>query len=306
MRTLPFLAFASAIWFLPPSAAARTWTDSTGKYTIEADLIGFDDEQVIVQRQDKELGAFPLDQLSEADRQYLKSKEATEIHRKNLDESQIWTMADGLKVEARLVDYAEADVTIQARRGKAYVNNILFDNLPPIYQKMLPKIIKHFDPDSPVDTVGVKGFARSLLGEPKTYSLQGVLAELENGDEYGVPFFLLSKQDQEVLRPGWEQWKAAKDDYKKQEDHAFRLQSQAAAYQRDRQIDRQIAVMNLNLQAIQAGLTSAWEVTLYPSAGNPMAPRWVVVPGRNSLQATDLALKQNPGFYAGPVRRVSR
>jgi hypothetical protein len=63
--------------------------------------------------------------------------------------------------------------------------------------------------------------------------------------------------------------------------------------------------MNLNLQAIRAGLTSAWEVTLYPVPGNSSPPRWVVMPGRNSAQATAAALKNNPGFVVGPVRRVS-
>jgi hypothetical protein len=47
-------------------------------------------------------------------------------------------------------------------------------------------------------------------------------------------------------------------------------------------------------------------VTLYPVAGNPSPPRWVVMLGRNSEIATQLALQQNPGFFSGPVRKVSR
>ena len=94
------------------------------------------------------------------------------------------------------------------------------------------------------------------------------------------------------------------DEYR--DDHAFHLQSLAAAYQQDQQVNRQIAIMNLNMQAIQAGLTSAWEVTLYPVNGNPNPPRWVVTLGRNSEIATQEALQQNPGYISGPVRRVSR
>ncbi len=86
----------------------------------------------------------------------------------------------------------------------------------------------------------------------------------------------------------------------------FDFRRQAAAYQHDQQVNQQIAIMNLNMQAIQAGLTSAWEVTLYPIAGNPNPPRWVVTLGRNSDIATQLALQQNPGYVSGPVRRVSR
>jgi len=86
----------------------------------------------------------------------------------------------------------------------------------------------------------------------------------------------------------------------------FKLLSLAAAYQRNQAYNQQIATMNLNMQAIQSGLTSAWEVSLYPLAGNPNPPRWVVTLGRNSLEATETALKQNPGFCDGPVRKVSR
>lgn len=63
--------------------------------------------------------------------------------------------------------------------------------------------------------------------------------------------------------------------------------------------------MQLNLQAVQAGLTSVWEVTLYPNRGNPNPPMWVTVFGRNSQDAANAALQQNPGFSVGPIRRVS-
>ncbi|MEX2306602.1 MAG: hypothetical protein WD738_03370 [Pirellulales bacterium] len=84
------------------------------------------------------------------------------------------------------------------------------------------------------------------------------------------------------------------------------LQSLAAARQRNEQLDRQIAMMQLNLEAAQAGVTSLWEVTLYPARPNAGPPLWVVVPGRNSAQATANALAQHPGYVAGPVRRDSR
>ena len=56
------------------------------------------------------------------------------------------------------------------------------------------------------------------------------------------------------------------------------------------------------LQAVQAGITSMWEVTLYPARGNANPPLWVTATGRNSLEATRNALTQNPGYVAGPVR----
>lgn len=174
---------------------------------------------------------------------------------------------------------------------------------------MLPKIVAHLESINLPDKDALEKWIKTLRGQPRSYTLEGVILELENGNEYGVPFFLFSEDEQQILKGGWNAWlrdKEDKEDSDKVDDHAFMLQSMAAAYRQDQQMDRQIAVMNLNLQAIQAGLTSAWEVTLYPAQGNFNPPRWVVTLGRNSLEATDAALRQNPGFVSGPVRRVSR
>jgi hypothetical protein len=131
--------------------------------------------------------------------------------------------------------------------------------------------------------------------------------EVENGDEYVVPLSLFSDEDQKLLKGGWDEWLEAHrgNDYSAQQNNAFLLQSLAAERQRDQQVQRQIALMQLQLQAVEAGLTSLWEVTLYPATGRGGRPRWVVVPGRDSRQATAAALEQNPGYVAGPVRRVA-
>ena len=298
---------------------ARTWTDSSGKYKLNADMIGFDDHCVILQRADGELGAFPIEKLSSPDKEFLKTKEAKDIHSTNLNEVQTWQIDNGLRVTGRIVDFAQKDVTVQARRGKTYVNNIVFENLPQIYQYMLPMIIAHLEPTGEIDKRGFKQWVRDLKGQPKTFKLSGVLFELENGDEYGVPFFLFAKADQELLKPGWEAWLKSKSDAEMADREAFLLQSQAAAYKQQQEryeaeakrreqheaFQRRIAVMNLNLNAIRAGVTSAWEVTLYPLPGTYARPRWVVVLGRDSLEATRNAMRQNPGFRDGPVRKIS-
>ena len=110
-----------------------------------------------------------------------------------------------------------------------------------------------------------------------------------------------------MLKSDWDEWLAARrgDDFDALDDRAFRLRSLAAAHQRDQQVQREIALLQLQLQAVQAGLTSLWEVTLYPAAGQGGPPLWVVVPGRDSRQATAAALQQHPGFVVGPVRRVA-
>jgi hypothetical protein len=307
-RVYCLLAVVLATLIRLPAAEGRVWKDATGQYSIEADLIAFDEKTVILQRSDKQLGALPIEKLSAGDQEFLKSKEAQETMSRVTGKEQIWTLKNGLKIPGRVVDYARRDVTLQRKRSKVYVNDRVWDNLPPVYQRMLPHIVNHFDAIEPLDKEGVEKWLARQKGGPRTFTLEGVILELENGDEYGVPFFFFTADDLAVLQPGWNNWvKAheAENESQMREQHAFMVQAAAAARQQSEQMNRQIAMMQLNLQAVQAGVTSLWEVTLYPAAANVGPPLWVVMPGRNSAQATAAALSNNPGYAPGPVRRVS-
>jgi hypothetical protein len=287
------------------SSVGRLWTDATGQYSVEADLVAFDDNQVILQRADRELAEVKIEKLSREDQEYLKSKEASDLAHRLQGKTQVWTMRSGLKVPGRVVDYARRDVTLQRRRGKIYVNDRVFDNLPKVYRVMLAKIVAHFENNQITSEKDLESWLVRQKGQPRTFTCEGVLLELENGDEYAVPFFFFSEDDLRVLEPGWRGWLATREPDER-EDHGFMLQSLAAAYQQGRQTDQQIARMQLAFQAIEAGVTSLWEVTLYPRSRNAGPPLWVVVPARNSAQAQSTALARNPGYAAGPVRRVTR
>ena len=103
------------------------------------------------------------------------------------------------------------------------------------------------------------------------------------------------------MGPGFDEWLAAQrsDNYDQQEDLAFLLQSLAAARHRDQMVQREIALLNLKLQAVAAGVTSLWEVSLYPPVGHGGRPVWVVVPGRNSDQAAVAALRSGLDSWSG-------
>ena len=66
------------------------------------------------------------------------------------------------------------------------------------------------------------------------------MLELENGDEYAVPFIFFKQRDLRIMRPGWDEWLADQGNYDEQQDHQFRLQSLAAAYNQDRQIELRV------------------------------------------------------------------
>lgn len=398
-----WVGLAVVVAFVAP-ADARIWKDTTGLYTIDADLVGFDDDMVVLQRKNKELGSCPIDKLCKEDREYLKSKEALEIHTRNLDQTQTWVMSNGLKVVGKIVDYERDEIVIQGRNGKVLINDKPFDDLPVIYQDILLRVIEIVESTPMPNKQALENWVRTSTifqgGKSENYNLEGVVFALEDGEQYAVPFYLFAKKEQELLKSGWNAWveshkavpappvpappvpappvpatptktgnavvpapaigftpegnpagaglaseaggdtgglsgvlpkpakgitadlgndlntnplgaggansaRPATNHNYKQDDQAFHLQSLAATYQRDQQVNRQIALMNLNMQSIQSGLTSAWEVTLYPKSGNPYPPKWVTTLGRNSLIATQEAVRRNPGYYAGPVRKVS-
>src|SRR5689334_16661915 len=93
------------VLFSADCATARIWTDSTGKYTVDADLIAYDDKSVVLERPDHQLGQLRVDQLSQADREYLKSKEASEAAKKISGASQTWTLRNGIKIVGNVVGY---------------------------------------------------------------------------------------------------------------------------------------------------------------------------------------------------------
>jgi hypothetical protein len=292
---------------------ARKWSDATGGYVFEGDLIGVNDNTAVIQKTGKkrDLVAVAVKQLSKADQQYLKSKEAEEASEKAAGGQQTWTMKSGLKVNARVVDYGRKDITLQRRRSKVYVNDQVFDNLGGVKQKIVLRIVSHFENTPIEDKKALETWILKLKGAPKTYTCDGVVLELENGDEYGVPFFLFSANDLKVLQPGWDTWLAARDARDKKEVAAaereresLMLQAQAEAYQRDKENEHKMRVMELQLQAVAAGVTDIWEVELLPRNGRGPS-RVVVVSGRDSDAAARAALSKFPGYSIGGAAKIS-
>lgn len=314
-RSLVILGLSALVsQWLVSSLEARVWKDQSGVYSIEADLVGFDEKTVILQRTNKELGACEISKLCEADREFLETKQALEIHDSNLQKVQSWKLVNGLHMIGKIADYAKRDLTIQRRRGKVYVNDKAYAALPPVYQKMLLAIVSEEEQQEIGTESELNAWVLTLRGDPKEYHLEGVVMELENGDEHSIPFFMFVDQDREILHGGFDEWLAHHGDvmeddevpqFTKPNEHQIMLQSLAATYHHDQQVNQQIALMNLQLQQVQAGITSPWEVTLYPGPGNRNPPRWVVVYARDSQVATNLAIQQNPGFVVGPIRRLN-
>lgn len=282
----------------------RRWKDRSGEYRVEATLVGFNDELAILRRADGELVAFPVQDLSDKDRQFLNSSDAERITQAR--PKQTWTFRDGRQVVGHLVGHGDKEVVVQHRRGRIYVNDRAFDNLPEAYQTIVPLIVGHFENrtfDSPEQ---FHQFVRRRGSRPLRYHCEGVILELENGDEYGIPYFLFADEDRRFLESGKDEFRHQETTDEERENHALYMQHLALEYQRDRQAERQIQRLQLGLLATTAGATEMWEVAMIPPDGNFFMAQSVVVFARDSRQASILASQQWPGFVVGPVRRINR
>jgi hypothetical protein len=170
---------------------------------------------------------------------------------------------------------------------------------------MVPRIVGYFEKQTIENGQELEKWATKQKGQPKTFTCEGVMLALENGDEYGVPFFFFSDEDLKVLQPGWEAWSAADQDSQQREQEEFLVQTQADAYQHDQAMNQQIKRLELALLAVNAGVTDLWEVALSPPVGVPGRYVSVVVPARDSLQAQSTAAAKYPGYVPGPARRLN-
>jgi hypothetical protein len=297
-----FVVSCSLYLVLVTSAYAREWSDATGKFKVKAELVTYSDHLVVLQRGDKKLVGVPVDKLSQGDQQFVKEKldEATPASAGS--QPQTWTLRNGQKAVGKVVDYARKHVTVQRRRGTVYVNDRALQNIPRIYQQILPRVVGHFENTKLETPEELNKWVVSLKGQARDYDVEGVLMELENGDEVGVPFFFFSDEDLKVLQPGWDHWLAAEKDKQGREDQALMLQAQADAYQRDHEANQQASMVKLDALAYLTG--DLWEVQLIPQNPQLGGPLSVMVPARNSRAAVQAALSKHPGYVAGTVASV--
>lgn len=305
MRLVPLWL---SLWLaLLSGAEARQWRDATGKYSVTGDLIAYNAEQAVIKKSNGNLIAVTIADLSADDREFLRSKESENMVRAHADRLQTWTFRGGFKAKGRLVDYIRRDVQLVRKRGKVYVNDRPLENLPEVYQVIVRRIVAHFENTTIETNRDVDKWLNQKEHNPRKYSCDGVILELENGDEVAIPFFLFSETDLALLEPGWQRWLKAKEDDAAKARESFMLMAQARAYDAQRQQAQQaqqIAYLQLGLLATAVGAVELWEVALEPRPGSNAYPLSVIVPGPNSEAATLAAMQRYPGYMAGAVRRA--
>lgn len=284
---------------------ARTWSSTSGAYTLQADAIAFNETTVILKKENGDLVAVEIAELAETDREYLKSKELADKMANSVEGMQTWTSVDGLKVRGRVLAFGRKDLVVTRQRGKVHVGDVAFPKLDPLHQKLVLKIMSKLEGQEFTAERELTSWSVGLGGQSKVYPLEGVLMELESGDKLAVPFFLFSKQDLAVLQPGWKAWVESDADEAARERESLMMQTEASEYQRNARERQQIERLRLNMMAVVAGVTSVWEVGLAPGMGVYGRPTTVVVNARDSLTASQMAMSNYRGYTVTFVRRVS-
>lgn len=297
-------------------APSRDWTDSKGNMILIGSFVAANGDTVVIQKPTGELIGVQLGNLSEADQKVVQKLRLAEVGgqtpaQATRAEDQIWmphlwTTRDGVKLKGRVTKFGRREVVFRRNTGVTMVNELPFRRLEPFYQEVALKLVAEMADPTVKTEADLTRWARSLRGQPKSFMVEGVMMRLEGGEEYPIPFFMLSDDDLLFLRPGWEQWKAgnASEETRQRED--FLLQVQAEQYQLDREQTRQIQMMQMQYMAVATGITRIWEVQLFPAPGVFARPLAVMVNARDNVEAQQIAMANYPGFIAGTIRRISR
>ncbi len=297
---------ALACAMLASAAHARIWSSTNGAYKLEAEVISFNDSTVVLKRPNGDLVAVELKDLSKADQEYVRSKETVDAEHKSAEEMQTWTGRDGMKFRGRVKAYGRKQVTVRRMARAVYINDTPFSKLDPIHQRLVLRILSEIEGLPLENEKQLDQWSRSIGPNGKSYMLEGVLLQLESGDEIGVPFSLFAPDEMAILEPGWELWKEREESEASREQESFLVRSAAMAYQQDRQSKQQIEMLKLEMLAAATGAIAIWQVGLAPAPGVYGRPISVMVPAQNSQIASQMALQRYPGSVLVGVRQASR
>lgn len=309
----------------PLLAQDHLWTDASGNYQVTAEYIAKNDTSIALQLEDDSLLIVEIAHLSKNDLDYLKEIERT---RKRLPpaidttpegepknsvppEKNRWELRNGKTLYGEVVEHGRRLVEIRKRGSTIYVNDRSFKNLPEFYQTLLPEIVNHFEkikrPEDKIEDFKQLGkWLAKQKSRSKSYTVEGVLMETNDGDLYGVPFFMFNESDLVSLKSGWGEWLKADEDAKYQAELALHLRAQALTRQRHEAEARQLQRLHVELQAYDAGLFDLWKVVMLPPQNQFGIPVQVIVPGRNSAQAEQAARMKFPNYQIGSIAKIQR
>ncbi len=293
-------------------ALARGWSDGTGKFKVEADLIAHSEERIVLKTKSGRLIALEIQQLSEDDRKFLASTEAKIGQLGSADKNHVWALTlKDLKVVGALTGYYAEDYVIQRQDARISVNGKKEQELPELFLRVLPAIVNKFEGTDLADPPALNRWLKDAGKGQHKYHVEGVHLHLASGVDVKVPIFLFGKTEQEFLKPGLERWRAIQSEKLEEQQkldlerrEAMLMEASARAYQANQAMQTRAQLLQLEMLAVATGATELWEVALIPNTayGHPFS---VVVPARSSAVAEQMALQKYPGASLGATRKFA-
>ena len=337
------------------SLSAHEWTDKTGHYRVEAELVSANHELVVLRTIDHRLIALDMDQLSEADQVFVRSKiersskgiggveipaplvpvkEQTKSEKSvaTSDPEKItvatpalsipsersestaggWHLIDGQRIQGEFMGFDLKPLSIKRASSDVYVGGVLFSQLDPVYQHILPMTIAHLENAKIEDVRDIEKWLIKSGPGPWTYKIEAVLIETPNRGSVAIPTFLLDKSVSDAISVPLRRWREAIASQESEEDRnkyfdreRFLTRASMTAQTADPDVERQARYMRLELLAVASGVTDLWNVTLLPNSGFSY-PYHVLVPGQNSDEARVTALQRFPNFTVGGIAKHTR
>lgn len=222
-----------------------------------------------------------------------------------------WRLRNGDELEGKLIGFGSQTFNLKRQGGVVRVNDTAFKDLPSAYGLILPAVVSKIDHKPIANLKELEKHIAGGGGGPFAYEVSGIQLDLKQGGMFTVPLEFLELAEAELVSPGFERWSAARaesvteqDRYETNDRERLMLDSYARLRGQERAQDRAMKLVELGLLSVNAGVTEIWEVGLLPNTPYGF-PRSVLVPGRDSLSAQEIAVRRYPGWQVGYARKIS-
>lgn len=299
------------------SCWGRIWTDVTGQFKVEADLVAADDSLVVLRTEKGNLLAIQIAQLSERDRQYLTSSETRELVKKLDVEKKYpgFKLIEGTEVVGPVTGYDITPLVVYRKSGDVMVGETVYKKLVPIYKEIVPEIVGHFESAKLKSERDLEEWLEKSGPAPHSYQLETVSIQTVDQGTVKIPLFMFDPRDRYELDAGFARWKALHEAEVAQAEKENHLRDElirarvTSRYRNNADVaaavrESNFRMMQLNLLAADAGVTDIWEVSLVAPFAYAQ-PISVMIAARDSRTAEAMALKQYSKFTVNYVRKAS-
>ncbi len=222
-----------------------------------------------------------------------------------------WRLRNGDKLDGKLIGFGTQTFHLKRQGGVVRVEDTDIEDLPSAYELILPSVVSKIDRKPIANLKELEKHLAGGGGGPFAYEVRGIQLELKQGGVFTVPLEFLEPAEAELVSPGFERWLAARvestselDRYETDTRERLMLDSYARLRGEEQAGLQAMKLVELGLLSVNAGVTEIWEVGLLPNTPYGF-PRSVLVPGRDSLSAQEIAVQRYPGWQVGYARKIS-